>query len=194
MGRAKQFRNRMDWLTRTADRFWSKVDRGEPEECWLWRGTHRTPNPCGLVYGDFGVSDEDRSLNLRAHRFAYTLAKGEIPDGMLVMHSCDEPLCVNPAHLFAGTNADNNRDCAEKGRSTYGERNPRVKLTEAQVHEILASDESCAALAEKYGVHNSAISNIRIGKKWSKVTGIEYMEKDRVPEERAVSGRREHDD
>lgn len=177
----KKFTGRLDWLHRTVDRFWSKVDRGEPDECWPWLGTKQLPNPAGMVYGSFGLTENGRSRTYRAHRFAYVLANGEIPDDYVIMHTCDNPLCVNPGHLKAGTQADNVADQYAKGRGTYGEKHGRSKLTEAQVLEIIASDETCKALAERFGVHNSVVSNIRIGKKWQWLTGIKYSP---APEER----------
>ena len=94
----------------SADRFWSHVAKGE--KCWLWTGSKNTDG-----YGNAWVD----GVCQKAHRVAYRLANGPIRAGGYVLHSCDTPSCVNPAHLWVGTQADNNRDCAAKGR----QRGPR---------------------------------------------------------------------
>lgn len=93
------------------NRFWSKVDKGDDGEwgsCWLW--TARTNH---FGYGEFWF----RKTIHKAHRVAWILVNGEIPDGLCVLHRCDNPSCVNPEHLWLGTKCDNNRDKAEKGRA-----------------------------------------------------------------------------
>lgn len=95
------------------DRFWSKVDRRGDDECWLWTASTR-----GIGYGLFSVLYQ----SFGAHRIAYTITHGDIPSGLCVCHRCDVPRCVNPAHLFLGTHADNRRDCQEKGRCASGDR------------------------------------------------------------------------
>lgn len=87
-------------------RFWDKVDRREPDACWLWVGARR--HRYGEVWRD--------NKHVYAHRVSYEIANGPIPAGLFICHRCDTPLCVNPAHLFAGTQTDNMRDAANKGR------------------------------------------------------------------------------
>lgn len=93
-----------------ADRFWGNVDRGEPDECWLWRGTRSGRR--AFAYGCLWINAKPRY----AHRLSYELTRGAIPDGLNVLHRCDIPLCVNPAHLFIGTQRDNVHDAIKKGR------------------------------------------------------------------------------
>jgi hypothetical protein len=94
-----------------AERFWERVKKGAG--CWLWTG-YRMPNGYGRM-GAGGWSKNGGSL--LAHRVSYELHKGSIPDGICVMHSCDNPRCVNPAHLSLGSQADNMADKARKGRA-----------------------------------------------------------------------------
>jgi hypothetical protein len=106
-----------------------------------------------------------------AHRIAFELTFGPIPDGLFVCHHCDNPPCVNPAHLFVGTQAENMADMAAKGRhrsrgGQNGERHPQAKLTDAQVDTIrvlLTGPESTRQIAERYGVSRSLISKIQTG-------------------------------
>ena len=125
-------------------RFFAKVDStGGEQACWLWTASMNC-----YGYGCFQVGTRK---NVSAHRFAWALAHGPIPKGMCVLHRCDVPACVNQAHLFLGTQADNAADREAKGRSAdnRGEKNPASKLTEAKVREIVsdASLEFCTFFA-----------------------------------------------
>lgn len=98
--------------------------------CWHWLlGTRRKRN---FTYGRIKFNGRTHA----AHRVSWMLFQGSIPDGMFVCHRCDNPICVNPKHLFIGTNADNIRDSSRKGRLHFGERNGSAKLTEAKVRRI----------------------------------------------------------
>lgn len=98
----------MKWCAIPAEaRFWPKVQKGENDECWLWTGAVQRDG-----YAHFGY----RRRTLTASRFSYELAKGPIPAGMDILHSCDNPRCVNPAHLRPGTHLDNMQDKNAKGR------------------------------------------------------------------------------
>lgn len=153
------------------ERFWSYVDRRGPDECWPWKGY------CAKSGGHGRFLEVRRQTT--AHRVSWEIHRGIIPEGMHVLHSCDSPSCVNPAHLFLGTQADNNRDMAAKGRqakgtvlSRPGECNPNAKLTREIVQQIRAEYRPRApgrglpALAKKYGVGISAIHSIVKGHSW----------------------------
>jgi HNH endonuclease len=132
--------------------------------CWEWIGTR---NPAG-----YGVLNVRESARL-AHRIAYTLAYGQIPEGLHVMHRCDNPGCVRPDHLSVGTIADNNADMDAKGRRRSnppkGSTNPNAKLTEASVRAIRRSSVMGVVLARKYGVSQTIISAVRRGLTWRHV-------------------------
>lgn len=91
-------------------RFWARVDQsGGPDACWLWLGKRIVSGRYGVVFINYH--------EIRAHRYAFELTHGPIPTGLLVLHSCDNPPCVNPAHLRLGTSLDNARDTAARGRT-----------------------------------------------------------------------------
>lgn len=141
--------------------FWSKVDiRGEAE-CWPWMG-HASRG-----YGRYNGQ--------RAHRIAYELKVGSISKALVVRHSCDNPICCNPAHLIAGSQAQNIQDAVVRRRLATGARNGRSTLTQAEVDEIRASSESCAAAAGRFGISKTAAHYIRTGRSWKVVgdTGVE---------------------
>lgn len=116
----------------------------------------------------YGICGHKNKKVIWAHRKAYEDFYGEIPDGMIIRHLCDNPLCINPKHLAAGTHADNVMDRVKHGRSAEGERNGRSKLTVKQVRFILSHPEiSGAELARKYGVWKHVIYRIRSGSIWA---------------------------
>lgn len=147
------------------ERFNEKVER--TEGCWLWQSAIGSRG-----YGIFWVGGERRSAF--AHRIAYEIAHPDepMPAGLLVMHSCDNPRCVNPAHLSLGTNSQNQLDSSRKGRNARGEKNGGGRrLTEIAVREILATHGQlgCRRAARAYGVSSQTIKAIRRGRSWAYV-------------------------
>lgn len=144
-------------------RFWSYVSKGD--SCWLWIGARTVTG-----YGAIGAERPSRKT-LKAHRVSYELHLGKIPDGLLVCHRCDNPLCVNPDHLFLGTSLDNNRDREAKGRGNQakGQSQAHAKLTEDDVKYIRASRLTTYALAKQYGMHYTTIMDARKGTTWKHV-------------------------
>lgn len=121
-------------------------------ECWIWNLSKDTDG-----YGLFGLSRNDI---IRAHRFSYEYFIDKIPNNLLVCHKCDTPSCVNPDHLFVGTQQDNINDASQKNRMTYGEKHYFSKLTNKQVLEIKNSKEDTYTLANKYNISISQIKRI----------------------------------
>jgi hypothetical protein len=157
-----------DAQTALADRFWQQVDMGSPDECWLW--TSRI-NKHG--YGQFYHPDTARTIGV--HRVAWEFTHGPIPQGMHVLHRCDVRNCVNPAHLFLGTNADNMRDKVMKDRvqRLKGAANGRAKLLELEVKNIrrmyASGRYTQAQLGRIFDVSQSTIEHILAGKRWQHV-------------------------
>jgi hypothetical protein len=145
-----------------APRFWKYVERRSHDECWPWK---RSLSASG--YGHFKVG----AAVFIASRVSYALATGKEPGGLLVCHSCDNPMCCNPRHLFLGTDGDNHRDMMAKGRwranGIKGERHRWNKLTEAQARRAKFGNELGCRLAEEFGVRKSTISEIRQGRNWA---------------------------
>jgi hypothetical protein len=161
------------WREDVATRFWAKVLRGvEPDACWTWIGAKKETGP-GQGYGSFKLkSDTSRG----AHRVSYALFNDVSPGEMKVCHRCDNPPCVNPAHLFLGTQLDNIHDMVAKGRRVAvdqsGENNGAAKLTAEQVERIkrcIVQGESNQCIARRYNVSHSLISRISLGKSWGTV-------------------------
>lgn len=130
--------------------------------CWLWLGSQDRKG-----YGFARVSGR----TMGAHRASYRAFVGSVPDGMQVCHRCDVRACVNPAHLFLGTNAENVADREAKGRGgdRRGESNNSAKLTAADVIEIrrcLRAGQTGASLAREYRMSEGAIADIKHGRKW----------------------------
>lgn len=119
----------------------------------------------------YGVAYRDGRC-WRAHRLAWVDAHGPIPDGLLVLHRCDNPSCVNVDHLFLGTAADNTADMIAKDRAARGEAHGMAKLTEDDVRAIYAARgiRSHRAIAAEYGVSASTVQRIHTGETWTRIT------------------------
>lgn len=151
-----------------AFRFWRHVRKSDSTECWLWDGAV-TPDGYGrIIY---------LGITRLAHRVSYELHHGFIPPSpngrklWHICHHCDIKKCVNPAHLFLGTNQQNQADKNAKGRQAKGERHGCSKLTEERVVAIRNSNESNRLLAQQLGVNQALISMIRRGHVWKHVGG-----------------------
>lgn len=142
------------------ERFWEKVDR--TGECWVW-----TANRNKAGYGR--IASKRGSMEY-AHRLSYMMFHGD-PGELSILHDCDNPPCVNPAHLKAGTQKDNLDDMDRRGRRIClkGEAAPAARLTEAQVLEIRASPLNQTQLARLYGLDPSTVSNIMTRKLWKHI-------------------------
>lgn len=139
------------------DRFWSKVERGGPDECWPWLAARSRAG-----YGMF--SGDDRRTT-SAQRMAWALSRGglEPPAGRVVMHTCDNPPCCNPGHLVLGTHGDNMADKIAKGRAGAATRDqlPQTKISVADTKDMLTlyrAGQTQATIAATYGVARATVS------------------------------------
>lgn len=117
----------------------------------------------------YGVMRLKGRKRMKAHRFAYELAKGPVGAGLVVRHTCDTTGCVNPAHLVVGTAADNKRDAIDRKRDCRGERHHKARLSEKDIIAIRDSADSGAAIAARYGVTKENVYAIRKRKIWRHV-------------------------
>lgn len=143
------------------DAFLAFAAPGEPDECWEWRGKKKAEG--------YGVVT-NRGAEIYAHRMSWERFNGAIPDGLCVLHKCDNPKCWNPKHLFLGTHLDNIKDKVAKGRQPKGDKHPWAKLNSSQVAEIkiaiLSGAETMTSIASRYHVGRSTIKDIRNGNTW----------------------------
>jgi len=135
-------------------------NRGSIQDCWEWPGSRH-----GKGYGHFNLGNKVE----KAQRASYEIFRGPIPKGMHACHSCDNPACVNPWHIFLGTNADNLRDRQSKGRQARGSRNSHAKLTEAQTLAIRAHVGQIYDIAQEFSVSKATVRGIKKGRIWRHV-------------------------
>lgn len=160
-------------ITPLEDRFWSKVNTRGDDECWPWMG-HLNNKGYGMIR--LGSANRGKVL---AHRLSYELAKGKIPEGSVIMHMCDNPACVNPAHLSVGTQKQNMLDKVAKGRDRNGSRRG------SQIGTSVLTDEQVASIRERYiagikmndilsefGVSRPTVKRIISGKTWAHLFGV----------------------
>jgi hypothetical protein len=169
------------------ERFWQKVNKNGPlhptdpklGRCWIWIGARitdkKSKHPYGLIWNDA------HTKRLRVHRVAWQLVKGPIPKGKSILHSCDNPPCLNPDHLRPGTQTENVQDTVSRGHSLIGERNPMRRLSEDQVKDIRAmyppakrtgprppkEKEIILRLCKKHSISSNHASRIARGGRWS---------------------------
>jgi hypothetical protein len=143
--------------------FWHKVKLAPGDACWVWTGAKASLR-------GYGQSIKDGKACV-ASRVAYESAYGPIPVGMCVCHRCDNPPCCRPDHLFLGTREENIQDMIGKRRHAFGEKHPQARLSAAQVAEIKKRMHSTSrtVLAKEFGVSNSAIDLIKMGRHWKHV-------------------------
>ncbi len=150
-----------------SERFWAKVDTSG--ECWLWTACTKRDG-----YGRIW----HRGKVAIAHRVAWELERGPIPEGLFVCHHCDNHRCVRPDHLFLGTQADNLQDMTAKGRRAVGERLPQTRLTDAQIAEMRRLYRSGGMLqrqiAHQFGTYQGHVSAVVRGLK--RTTGLEMCD------------------
>ncbi len=155
--------DRIDW----SDRFWSKAAPEALSGCWLWMGA--------VDHGGYGHC-RIRGLDVSAHRHALSAFLGRpIRDGLRACHRCDVRLCINPLHLFEGTQLDNLRDMVSKGRQARGEKNARARLTEGAVREArraAKAGEPHLSISRRLGIKRSNLHLILKGGSWTHVLEV----------------------
>ena len=153
---------------------WSKPTIRDTGPCRLWPGYKNNSG-----YGIIRVAND----YWLAHQLIWQLVYGPIPEGLCVLHYCDNPLCCHPEHLWLGTRTDNNIDREEKGRAVIlrGEEHGKARLTAEEVLAIIKDPRTSREIATDYGVTKTAISKIKSGQNWSSITGLEHPYKSKEP-------------
>lgn len=159
-----------------ANRFIAKIVFAEGDACWEWKG-RRNRNG----YGEVRFNRNGRPASKRAHRVSWAMFCGPIPDGVNVLHRCDNPPCVRPSHLWTGTQLENNEDRHKKGRTVSGDRHGMrlhpetvlqgsqrgwAKLREEDIPEIRSSPDGYRTIAARYGVCWEVIRDVKKGRAW----------------------------
>jgi hypothetical protein len=174
----RPYDNQMGYLENVLDRFWSKVKFEYNEDgtinnnaCMIW-----TTGKDKDGYGQFWVNGK----GIRSHIFVWTIYNGPILKGLQVLHKCDYPGCINPLHLWIGTNQENVDDKVRKRRQIKGSSHGMAVFEDEEVFEILKLSNSGMTqqeIADIFGVTQSSINNIITGRCWSHLTGIKYIYK-----------------
>lgn len=149
------------------ERFNRHFEAAGDDDCWNWTGS--------TTKGGYGVFCMSKDKHTTASRACYILFIGQLDENEVVCHTCDNPLCVNPSHLFKGTQMVNIQDMIKKGRKApvrdmRGEKHPRTKLTNEEAVAIFNSTESARVLAEKYSVSKSTVYAIKSGRNYGSAT------------------------
>lgn len=140
-------------LEEAKKRFFENIEK--TESCWIWKGVD--------IKG-YGVMFFKKCI--KAHRFSYMIHKGELEKDKMICHTCDNPICVNPDHLYQGITIDNSRDMVQRNRSMKGSRHPKAKITEEDLKEIYNRKNKGVFLAKKFGLSENQICSIRNGRSW----------------------------
>ncbi len=152
-------------------RYWKKVVQGNPGECWGWSGSASTAG-----YGKLSCGRKNEG-EIHIHRFSWIIHFGDIPDGLFVLHKCDNPICSNPDHLFLGTAKDNSDDMSSKQRNVTGEDHHNAKLTDDDVRmirklyipKVRGTRRGMRSLAKMFKVDKDTIRAIIAGETWKNV-------------------------
>ena len=147
---------------KTLERFWAKVDRGNPDDCWEWNA-HRVRGGYGRIWA--------AGRHWMAHRLSWSIHNGPIPDGLMIRHTCDNPPCVNPGHLLVGTRADNGRDVRLRGRKRGMAHNLAI-LTDKDVLFIRRAFRlgiRPSRIARRLNVSESVVYSVRSRKTWTHI-------------------------
>ncbi len=150
------------------ERFWAKVERRRKNQCWLWLASLR-----GRGYGQFG-GPLCHGAHGAAHRISWLIHFGPIPDGLFVLHHCDNPRCVNPSHLFLGTHQDNMADRDAKNRVAHGERHYRATTSAAKVgmaRRMFSAGSSIAEITAATSLSRRILKRVIEGKQWKRAPG-----------------------
>ena len=156
-------------------RFWKRVDKRGPDDCWPWVGSV-DGGGYGTIFNRLGKPHAPE----KTHRVSWEIANGRsVPSGVHVCHKCDNPPCCNPSHLFLGTATENALDREQKGRGgdrrLFGSRNGSAVLTSESAIAIIAAinaGESQTSVAKRFGVDRKTVFNIIHGRVWGHVTGV----------------------
>ena len=165
--------NKLNYPQQVVDFFWSKIipPNDEINDCWIWKGPFNNYN-----YGKLNFSTQSGTYQtIGAHRFSWECFIGSIPNKLLVCHKCDNPPCVNPNHLFLGTDNDNKIDNVNKSRHYFGSKHFNTILTDQNVRDIITDtlNNKYTSIVDVCNIYNVSYETIRfivVGKTWKHIT------------------------